>query len=106
MQHRIIMLRIRHAILLGYMGFLSSIEHLHSTLLQHLSDPGRTIITLSLLRVLSKDSYMWEQIHHIVTIFIVAVGSLLDTLDLQDDLPEPRVFRELLIENRVVCAEL
>lgn len=106
MQLRIVMLRICHVILLNYAGFLSSVERLHSTFLQHLSDPANTTITATLLQVISKDSYFWEQIHHIITIFVAAVGSLLDISHLLDDLPQVKKFQGLLLEIRGICTEV
>jgi hypothetical protein len=108
MQQRIIMLRVSHTVLLGYSTFLSAIGGLHNTFLQHLSDPGRTTVTSALLQIMSKDSYFWEQIHHVITGFVVAVGTLLDVSNLIEagDLPKVRGFRELLIEIRGICIAL
>jgi hypothetical protein len=57
---------------------------------------------------MSKDSYFWEQIHHVITGFVVAVGTLLDVSNLIEagDLPKVREFRELLIEIRGICIAL
>ncbi|KAL2802405.1 hypothetical protein BJX63DRAFT_415131 [Aspergillus granulosus] len=113
-QQRLVMLRVSHAILLGYIQFLLQIDvrisatNTDST--PSYARSSRSILTPSSLRNISADSEFWERIVSIISLFNSSIASFLDVLqipdDSNDDLSKYVPFRELLIEIRTISQEL